>query len=350
MSEGMEEPTAPQLPPPSYDDALTESIREDGSSTGHPGISSSPEAHGHQTTGPFGTLQPHPDETQPLMDIRSPQTMEQGHGLFEAETLSSRDFFARLEYKRTSHGYSSSDPWLNRDVHALYRFIREANERPRVMVEVQGSHMEDRVVESVQTQPNGQTQRQCHTHQEKVVDFKFSLELTPFIHEQGTLYTARGKSGEPLDLMEVLRDYVGAENFLKELRVQKKAIWDYDLVRRELINCVRNTGYPHTLDVEFPMEVDRIVVKSDSRMAGIWRHPVTSFLCFVSCACLVGWPIQYFATRRWRNKLMSDFVVLCSPTDFIDRYSTYIRNQVCWSARPSGFLSNFVSNNRGNTC
>ncbi|KAJ2907515.1 hypothetical protein GGI21_003808 [Coemansia aciculifera] len=80
------------------------------------------------------------------------------------------------------------------------------------------------------------------------------------------------------------------------------------------------------------MEHDRISVKSHNSAAKVWRHPVPSFLCVITCACLVGWPMQYFATKRWKNKLMSDFVVLASPRDFVDRNSSFIRNQVSWSA------------------
>ncbi|KAJ1942316.1 hypothetical protein EC988_006526 [Linderina pennispora] len=196
--------------------------------------------------------------------------------------------------------------------------------------------MEDRVVERTYNE-NGQTRHESHTHQDRIVDFKFTLELTPYIHEKGNLFTARTPTGEPYDIMKVLNDYVKAENILKELRVQKKVIWDYDLVRRELTEYIKSVGYPHSVAVSFPMEHDRIVVKSHSDVARVWRHPVTSFLCFITCACLVGWPIQYFATRRWKNKIMSDFVVVASPRDFVARNLEFIRNQVSWSTRPYPF-------------
>ncbi|KAJ2755892.1 hypothetical protein GGH94_002794 [Coemansia aciculifera] len=394
-SSAMEEPSAPPLLPPSYDDVLSSihsdasaggSNRRDGnnnwlggsSSTDRPLSSSSaphmmtPPLPHHQgpypaagaessqgtSVGPFGDHKsplPAPaspglaaaglttGESEPLITVyaTNPPTSSNfvpGRGSGDPGELSSRDFFASLEYKRSSKGYSSADPWLNTNSRALLRFITECNERPRVSVEVVGSHTENRVVESTRTE-NGQTRCETHTHQESIVDFKFSLELTPYVHDKGSLYTARGPTGEPYDISTILEDYVRADNFLKEIRVQKKVIWDYELVRREISDFIKTTGYPHTVTVSFPMEHDRISVKSHNAAAKIWRHPICSFLCLITCACIVGWPMQYFATTRWRNKLMSDFVVLASPRDFVDRNSSFIRNQVSWSARPCLFTT-----------
>ncbi|KAJ2003306.1 hypothetical protein GGI04_003017 [Coemansia thaxteri] len=375
-----EEPSAPPLLPPSYDDVLS-SIHEDagvGGSTRHvspadnrssslpPPQQSSPAASAadprQDNVGPFGDSKPAAaravpeltaplspslsgvaqasNESAPLMSLYESHLSAAIHmprsGSGDPSELSSRDFFASLEYKRSSKGYSSSDPWLNSNSQALLRFITECNERPRVSVEVEGSHTENRIVESSRSE-NGQTRCETHTHQEKVVDFKFSLELTPYIHDKGSLYTARGPTGEPYDISQLLDDYVKADNFLKEIRVQKKVIWDYDQTRREVADFIKSTGYPHTVSVSFPMEHDRISIKSHNAVARIWRHPVTSFLCFVTCACVVGWPVQYFAAKRWRNKLMSDFVVLASPRDFVERNEDFIRNQVSWSIRPRLF-------------
>ncbi|KAJ2641922.1 hypothetical protein GGF44_001907 [Coemansia sp. RSA 1694] len=395
-SSAMEEPSAPPLMPPSYDDVLS-SIHSDASAGGsnqrganhwqgrgsvnadRPLSSSSaphmmtpphsgPYPAGGAGTGssqdagvgPFGDHKLPPSalaptspghagagqtvgESEPLMTVYvtnppAGSNFVPGRGSGDPSELSSRDFFASLEYKRSSKGYSSADPWLNTDSRALLRFITESNERPRVSVEVVGSHTESRTVESTRTE-NGQTRCETNTHQESVVDFKFSLELTPYVHDKGSLYTARGPSGEPYDITTILDDYVRADSFLKEIRVQKKVIWDYELVRREIADFIRTTGYPHTVTVSFPMEHDRISVKSHNAAAKIWRHPISSLLCLLTCACIVGWPMQYYATKRWRNKLMSDFVVLASPRDFVDRNSSFIRNQVSWSARPRLFTT-----------
>ncbi|KAJ2739400.1 hypothetical protein GGI20_006113 [Coemansia sp. BCRC 34301] len=383
----MEEPSAPPLLPPSYEDVLS-SIHSDvnasgstqrganhwqggsGSATANRPLSSSsaphmmtppPQPTGGASIGPFGDHKSPPailtpaaspggagagliaGESEPLMAVyaTNPPASSRfvpGRGSGDPGELSSRDFFASLEYKRSSKGYSSADPWLNTNSRALQRFIVESNERPRVSVEVVGSHTESRTVESTRTE-NGQTRCETHTHQESIVDFKFSLELTPYVHDKGSLYTARGPSGEPYDMSAILEDYVRADNFLKEIRVQKKVIWDYELVRREIAEFIKTTGYPHTVTVSFPMEHDCISVKSHNAAAKIWRHPISSLLCFITCACIVGWPMQYYATKPWRNKLMSDFVVLASPRDFVDRNSAFIRNQVSWSARPRLFTT-----------
>ncbi|KAJ1725711.1 hypothetical protein LPJ53_000190 [Coemansia erecta] len=311
-SDELPEPSAPQLPPPSYDDVLQSAHSEYGGGSGQTDSLTMRGAQGQDSGEMHPLIEQHPGD---------------------AGQLSSRDFFSRLEYRRTNKGYSSSDVWLNTDARALRRFIDEGNDKPRVTIEVTGYHMEDKVVESYRTDDQGRQQVHRHTHRENITDFKFSLELTPFIHDRGTLYTARrATDGEAYDIDQVLEDYVAAKGFLKEIRVQKRVIWDYELVRREVCAFIKSTGYPHSVSVGFPMENDKVTVRSHRTAGRVWRHPVTKFLCFVTCACLVGWPVQYLAGRRWRDKVMSDFVVLASPKDFVDRNSTFIRNQVCWSA------------------
>ncbi|KAJ2761045.1 hypothetical protein H4S06_001412 [Coemansia sp. BCRC 34490] len=355
---------APLLPPPpSYDDVVI-NIDNGGDAAGTGGSSSNGRAvavsgHGRDPgVGPFGDAKPmvppapahtaaasvgrSEEEAHPLLLMPSElnqiqeqqqqqQSLQQQPGASAADTLSSRDFFASLEYTRSAKGYTSSDAWLNTDVRALKRFISECNERPRVSVEVVGSHTEARTEHTTTRTNDGQTRQETTTRHDTVVDFKFAVELTPYIHGRGTLYTAHSPgTGEPYDLDRLLADYVGASNMLKEIKVQKKAIWDYELVRTEIKRLVKSTGYPHNVAVSFPMENDATVVRSSHTLGRAWRHPVTSFLCFITCACLVGWPLQYAATRRWRNKIMSDFVVLSSPKDYVDRHADFIRNQVTW--------------------
>ncbi|KAJ2633993.1 hypothetical protein H4R22_000081 [Coemansia sp. RSA 1290] len=309
------EPSAPLLP--SYDDVIS-SIHEDaGESSRNPAMP----AHRQSESKP--------SIEQPL--LYSPPTIREGSSTRNAGSMTSQEFFRQLEYKRTSKGYSSSDEWLNTDARALRRFFEECNERPRVQVEVTGSHMEDRTVES-EREVNGRTRRETHTRQEKVVDFKFSLDLTPFIHEKGNIYGVRpDANSEPYDIEQVVESYVKADNALKEIRIMKKAIWDYGAVRREIQHVVKQTGYPHSVTVTFPMSNDCIKVKSHSVVSRVWRHPVTSFLCFISCACLVGWPLERMATQKWRNRLMSDFVVLSAPRDYVAQHAEFIKRQISWT-------------------
>ncbi|KAJ2080601.1 hypothetical protein H4R24_002964 [Coemansia sp. RSA 988] len=276
-------------------------------------------------------------ETQPLMSTYVQQQVQQDQErdmrTADPYMLSSRDFFASLEYKRSSNGYSSSDPWLNTNARALRRFISETNERPRVSIEVTGSHKEVKTDEyGMRRDRNDQNIHQSSSsNAETVVDFKFTMQLTPFIHKQGSLHTARAPNGEPYEIDKVLEDYVAAENMLKEIKVQKKAIWDYDLVRQKIVEFIRTAvEYPHIVTVDFPMEGDHTIVKTNNKIGRLWRHPATNLLCLVSCVCLVGWPLKYFAVKRWRNKVMSDFVVMIPPQQFVENHKDFIRSQVSW--------------------
>ncbi|KAJ2709100.1 hypothetical protein H4R19_004422 [Coemansia spiralis] len=320
-----------------------------GSSSGQASTSTAAAA-AQPEVGPFGTSKgvPGASASAAASESDEAQSLLVDHGGGGLEVQSSRDFFSSLEYQRTSKGYSSADPRLNTDARALRRFIVETNERPRVTIHVEGSHLEDRPTsgstqisttsdyqQEQEQRAAGMYQRPPDTQREKVVDFNFSLELTPFIHSKGNLYTARRQGGEAYEIDAILEDYVRSDNVLKEICVQKKAIWDYDATRRLIIDFIRITvGYPHMVSVQFPMENDRVCVKSHSAIGRAWRHPVTSFLCFITCACAIGWPIRHLATKRWRNKLMSDFVVLVAPYDYVARHAEFIRSQVVWSSSP----------------
>ncbi|KAJ2852075.1 hypothetical protein IWW36_000654 [Coemansia brasiliensis] len=313
-SENNNEQVEPSAPPllPSYDDVISSTHEDTGESSRNP-------ANNVPTNRQSIDGKPLHIEQQPLLPY-SPPTIREGNSVRNADSMTSQEFFRQLEYKRTSKGYSSCDEWLNTDARALRRFFEECNERPRVQVEVVGSHMEDR-----------RTRRETHTRRE-VVDFKFSLDLTPFIHEKGNIYGVRpNATSEPYDIEQVVESYVKADNVLKEIRVMKKAIWDYDAVRREILQVVKQTGYPHSVAVTFPMSNDCIKVKSHSVVGRMWRHPVTRFLCFISCACLVGWPLERMATQKWRNRLMSDFVVLSAPRDYVAQHADFIKRQISWT-------------------
>ncbi|KAI7826338.1 hypothetical protein BX661DRAFT_225058 [Kickxella alabastrina] len=51
-------------------------------------------------------------------------------------------------------------------------------------------------------------------------------------------------------------------------------------------------------------------------------------MCFFVCICLIGFLVEYFAAKRWRNKLKSDFVISTSPKDFADHSSALIFNEL----------------------
>ncbi|KAJ1730232.1 hypothetical protein LPJ61_003122, partial [Coemansia biformis] len=189
--------------PPSYDDVMQSVHEELAVSENGQASSSTAAAVVPPEMGPFSTAKSAPaedadghGEALPLIVQRGSSGEGAGN---DPSTLSSRDFFSSLEYKRTSKGYSSTDALLNTDARALRRFITETNERPRVTIEVEGSHMEDRPTRCMGQDScgdNSQHERQqhgtsvyqeSHSRREKVVDFRFSLELTPFIHDKGSL-------------------------------------------------------------------------------------------------------------------------------------------------------------------
>ncbi|KAJ1942315.1 hypothetical protein EC988_006525 [Linderina pennispora] len=139
--------SAPPLPPPSYDDVMSDIASGSSTAAAGPSTSAAPRRRnstGKGGAGPFSdnSVPPSPgsspplEESQPLIHPQSSAAPNR-HPHNPAE-LSSREFFASLEYKRSSKGYSSSDQWLNTDVMALHRFLSESNERPRVSVEVVG--------------------------------------------------------------------------------------------------------------------------------------------------------------------------------------------------------------------
>ncbi|KAJ1944052.1 hypothetical protein GGF37_002372 [Kickxella alabastrina] len=347
----MVEPSAPQFPPPSYDivNMGIQAKFDDNQST-------SSSSHRRTPSGTGGWQVPSVIEARPLVEPRGPHpaASSQADNSLYVNSLSRREFLSSLEYEKRCDGSYSSDPWINTDPVALLRFINECNDRPHLVVKIQGSYARFKDVERIETSQDGQSRKVVNKVWENIVDLNCSLDMSAYIEEKGTLHGARKKNRyiEKYDIHELLYDYTVAENFLKELRVDKKVIWDYDLVKRELRALIKSTGYPNNITIEFPLENDRIVVRSHRTMAKVWRHPVTHALCFITCTCLagflnkvlshlvayamcffvciclIGFLVEYFAAKRWRNKLKSDFVISTSPKDFADHSSALIFNEL----------------------
>ncbi|KAJ1895377.1 hypothetical protein LPJ66_004630 [Kickxella alabastrina] len=347
----MVEPSAPQFPPPSYDVVAMGIQGEFGDNK-----STSSSSHRRTPSGTGGWQDPSVIEAEPLVEPRHPHpaASPQADNSLYANSLSRREFLSSLEYEKTCNGSYSSDPWINTDPVALLRFINECNDRPHLVVKIQGSYTHFKDVESIVTPENGEPRKVVNKVWENIVDFDCSLDMSAYIEEKGTLHAARKEKRyiEQYDIHELLYSYIAAENFLKEFRVDKKVIWDYELVKRELRALIKSTGYPNNITIEFPLENDRIVVRSHRTMAKVWRHPATHPLCFIACACLIsflgkvrghlvtyaicflicacliGFLMEYFATKQWRDKLKSNFVISTSPKDFADHSSALIFNKL----------------------
>ncbi|KAI7832912.1 hypothetical protein BX661DRAFT_178770 [Kickxella alabastrina] len=330
-------PSEPKLSPPSYNDVVIEISPEPRSNTRQ-----APSKQ--QTTIPNDTENPVELPTlQPSAIFPEPQHHPLDATVTTTATATNSNnisppvskFLASLMYKKSSQGYSSSDPRLNTDPEALLRFINECNDRPLITIEVVGSHTVRKEFQRVFTLENGQTRRETRTQVETVEDFRFYLDLTPYIHETGTLRITTGNDDEPMwdTPQQLLSDYTITGSALKKLRVNKKVTWDFAQMDNEIAALVHCIGYPHTVSVSFPTDNDRIVVRSHSRLTKVWLHPVTIFFCVVSCAWVVGLPIKRRAGKRWKNRLDSEFGVMVSPMEYISRNSALIYDMVPWAYR-----------------
>ncbi|KAJ1914844.1 hypothetical protein H4219_004610 [Mycoemilia scoparia] len=250
-----------------------------------------------------------------------------------------------LDYDQTTHGYTSCDVALNTDPDLLYKFVTSLNSRPTVTAVVTGYMYRDATPDPFPIPDPNQTQynttntnsshhdrlEQCNrifnTNGNRcggsgsggqIQDFKFSLDLTPFINPNGsqlysTTTTSRNNNNskrpsigrnsilqyqqqqqqhhhpgsspsalEEQETMSLLLDYTNSESTIKQLHVQKRVIWDYERARKAIKQAVVECGYPHYVKVEFPMSQDQIKVYSNTIWGRMWFSGFLTFLLIIS--------------------------------------------------------------------
>ncbi|KAF9978153.1 hypothetical protein BGZ73_003534 [Actinomortierella ambigua] len=241
----------------------------------------------------------------------------------ERETIKAADISMAM-FERTKDGVESEDPILE-DPYQLYRFLVAHNDRPSLHVLITGHHTERR--QSTTTDKDGH--HSTTTYTAKVEDFKITFDLSEYVSTVGTLYTvANPKTGRKLTLREAMEEYAQDENAFKEFHMEKHVIWDYEELKKAITHAIRSVHYRYTIEISFPTQNNKVIVRSASPAATFMRNTWTKVFCFVTLIGVIAYPLRACYRRIKDKSVRSSFNVNLSPRDFYNMHYWDIVNAV----------------------
>ncbi|CAG8675336.1 5762_t:CDS:2 [Dentiscutata heterogama] len=209
-------------------------------------------------------------------------------------------------YKTSTEGVTSFDHKLNTDAESLYRFFVARNDKPQMAIT--GYHTESIDDSYYTTDSDGNSRRVDQSRNVEVIDFKLTIDLSNYILPTGVMYTIPKKNHPPVEIMQILREYVEHENLLKEIEMRKVVIWDYESLTRAISSTIRQQGFRNDIRITYPLRNHIVKVQSDHKLAHFLRNP---------------W-------KKFKNQLRSDFQMSISPSDWFQNNIELIISNVRW--------------------
>jgi hypothetical protein len=243
--------------PPSYDEAVAESINEHRNREEQFDFSSIPE----QTVLHFHNCPP----------LERPSTAE-------------------FEIKRAGK-VMTLDPLLDDDVEQVWKFFLTHATAPRLHVELHGYHSE--VQTETVTDSEGRTETRSKTVD--VTDFLVKLDVSKYVCEKWyRMASEPRKNCQPLTIRQTLEEYAQCPNPIKEIHMKKQIMWNIEELEGALKYCIRNTGYSSTVAILFRFEDAKVEVYSSHQWNKIAHTTGWNILCLISCMCIFFYPLYYF--------------------------------------------------------
>ncbi|KAI9294015.1 hypothetical protein K502DRAFT_350407 [Neoconidiobolus thromboides FSU 785] len=253
---------------------------------------------------------------------------------------------ADLEVRISQSGIVSHDKRLNKDAVLLKSYIYTYNSKPELKVRIKGVHKETYEVTETYYKNNKRKERQVMKTRD-VVDFDKEIDLTSFISQKGKIHNPYKCENSQQELMQEIKNYIKSEATLKELKIVKEVIWDYDLLTQKIKKALRIEGYYHTISVKYILSRNEIIVRQGNWINALINSPLFTPLSIVSlvfmalfplsiarcdnwayifnneplyavfnvisCLFLVAWPLSAIFKKRYCSNLKSSFTMDISP-------------------------------------
>ncbi|KAG0235775.1 hypothetical protein BGW41_000670 [Actinomortierella wolfii] len=242
----------------------------------------------------------------------------QGRDLVKVDDISIATFH------RTKVGVESEDPILE-DPYQLYRFLVAHNDRPSLHVLITGHHTERRHSSSKDSDGHVSTT----TYTTKVEDFKISFDLSEYVSTVGTLYTVPNpKTGRKQTLREAMEEYAQDDNAFKEFHMEKHVVWDYEELKKAITHAIRSVHYRYTIEISFPTQNSKVIVRSASPAATFMRNTWTKVFCCLTLIGAIAYPLRACYKRVKDKSVRSSFNVNLTPREFYNMHYWDIVNAV----------------------
>ncbi|CAG8517957.1 5475_t:CDS:2 [Gigaspora rosea] len=233
-------------------------------------------------------------------------------------------------YKTSAEGVTSFDYKLNRDAESLYRFFVARNDKPQMAITIMGYHTESKDDSYYTVDSEGNSRRVDQSTNVEVVDFKFTLDLSDYILPTGVIYTIQRLNHPPIEIMQILKEYVEHKNLLKEIEMRKVVIWDYETLTRAISSTIRQQGFRDDIRITYPLRNHIVKVQSDHKLAHFLRNPWVKFISIITCLWIILWPISWLYKKTFKNQLRSNFQMSISPGEWFQNNIELIISNVRW--------------------
>ncbi|KAJ3231277.1 hypothetical protein HDU81_003883 [Chytriomyces hyalinus] len=242
--------------------------------------------------------------------------------LMRAEAQVPISCFAQTE--RSFQEVKTHDPVIASNPDELFNyFLYYVNEKPSMMVHVNGSHQETRsVIYQVADGKGGfRTERRSETH--TVTDFSINLDVSDYIAPtwDRIAATPRKNMKEPQlgEWRAVMEEFTRSKNLLKEIHMEKEILWDYSNIQNSIIAALRMSGYMHTVQVTFPKGNCLVSALSSSALSKAADNTCVKVMCVLTCLCVLFLPIFLLTRKNVNHQLFAYYQCVGTGREFYER-------------------------------
>jgi len=173
----------------------------------------------------------------------------------------------------------------------IRKFLITYADRPSsILIEITGSHTEREIF--FNNDANGNRTEQ--TREKTIVDFRYQLDLSPYIQPMGQINADAAIDG-----------YLASKNKLRQIINEKIVNFDIAGFKSLVMERLRQLGYvgyfsSHRVDVNLKYFPGHVKVQDSSSLSVCLRNPMTDCLCILSCLCVCYYPIKYCYEANFR--------------------------------------------------
>ncbi|KAI9331385.1 hypothetical protein BDR26DRAFT_870454, partial [Obelidium mucronatum] len=185
-------------------------------------------------------------------------------------------------------------------------FLYYLREKPVMMISIQGTRQETRLVTRQVSDGNGGSRTETHHETHTVTDFNFSIDVSNYISNEWERVMAVPKqtSTEQQPVLgpwkAVLDQFISSKNLLKEIHMQKEVVWDYGNIQNSIVMALRMAGYGHNIRITFPKLNYMVSAYSDSTLSKATDSMAMKVFCVVTCLCIIFYPIFLMVRKNDR--------------------------------------------------
>lgn len=251
---------------------------------------------------------------------------QKGWAGLEADAQLITPIYADYKYQRTNEGGLLSLDERLTGVGELAGFFASQNNKPSVGIMVKGWHTERR------TTGSGKNRR---TRRVTVTDWVYNVDLTPFILPLGYMQPLGSKQdGQPNTIRSVLQEYIDNGNALKTMTMRKTVEFDFAFLCQQVTMQIRARGWGRRLTVKPIFRNHVVQVRTRNCMSQAYSSDAVKCLCFVTCLCIIFYPLSECYKKDFTNALRSNFRMTTDAQTYWMMYGNFFN--------VGGFAGHFV--------